>query len=173
MGACKTPLKKFFFLIYLAALGLSCVLWDLIPWAGVESGHRALGLWSLSHWANPHRSLKIIPLTGTEDSSIFAFEFPLTNTVSDRTRNALSFLQACLTEFSLQLCLTTWTIHLQIPNILIAFALSPDFLGKSVISTYAHHNWITCSIWCDCPEKEVLLVLQIQWYVIERKHEIN
>ena len=42
--------------IYLAALGLSCstcdhcVVWDLVPWPGMEPKPTALGAWSLSHW---------------------------------------------------------------------------------------------------------------------------
>ena len=36
--------------IYLAALGLSCGMWDLVPWPGVEPRPPALGVWSLSHW---------------------------------------------------------------------------------------------------------------------------
>ena len=43
----------FFFLIlfiYLAALGLSCSMWDLAPWPGIKPGPPALGAQSLSHW---------------------------------------------------------------------------------------------------------------------------
>ena len=36
--------------IYLAALGLSCSMWDLAPWPGIEPGPPALGAQSLSHW---------------------------------------------------------------------------------------------------------------------------
>ena len=39
-----------FMFIYLAALGLSCGMWDLVPWPGIELGRPALGAWSLSHW---------------------------------------------------------------------------------------------------------------------------
>ena len=42
--------------IYLAALGLSCsmgdiscCMWDLVPWPGIELQTLALGAWSLSH----------------------------------------------------------------------------------------------------------------------------
>ena len=28
----------------------SCGMWDLVPWAGIEPGPLALGVWSLSHW---------------------------------------------------------------------------------------------------------------------------
>ena len=31
-------------------LGLSCGIWDLIPWSGIEPGPLSLGAWSLSHW---------------------------------------------------------------------------------------------------------------------------
>ena len=41
-------LKKIF--IFLAALGLSCSMWDLVPWPGIESRPPALGAQSLSHW---------------------------------------------------------------------------------------------------------------------------
>ena len=42
----------FFFLtfIYLAAPGLSCSMWDLVPWPGMEPKLPALGVQSLSHW---------------------------------------------------------------------------------------------------------------------------
>ena len=44
-------LKKYFiYLFILAALGLSCCLWDLVPWPGIETGPPALGAWSLNHW---------------------------------------------------------------------------------------------------------------------------
>ena len=36
--------------IYLATPGLSCSMWDLVPWAGIEPGPPALGLWSPSYW---------------------------------------------------------------------------------------------------------------------------
>ena len=40
----------FFQFIYLVALGLSCGMWDLVPWPGIKPGLPALGLRSLSHW---------------------------------------------------------------------------------------------------------------------------
>ena len=40
----------FFFYIYLTVLGLSCGMWDLIPWLGIEPRAPALGVWSLSQW---------------------------------------------------------------------------------------------------------------------------
>ena len=48
------PCPRFPFLFsiffYLAVLGLSCNMWDLVPWAGIEAGSPALGAQSLSHW---------------------------------------------------------------------------------------------------------------------------
>ena len=38
------------FLMYLAALGLSCSLWCVVPLPGIEPGPSALGVQSLSHW---------------------------------------------------------------------------------------------------------------------------
>ena len=35
---------------YLATLGLSCSMWDLVPWVGIEPGPPALGAQRLSHW---------------------------------------------------------------------------------------------------------------------------
>ena len=29
---------------------LSCSMWDLVPWPGIEPGPPALGMWSLNHW---------------------------------------------------------------------------------------------------------------------------
>ena len=34
----------------LAVLGLSCSMWDLVPWPGLKPGPSALGTWSLNHW---------------------------------------------------------------------------------------------------------------------------
>ena len=36
--------------IYLAALGLSCSMQDLVPRPGIEPGPSALGAWSIGHW---------------------------------------------------------------------------------------------------------------------------
>ena len=36
--------------IYLAVLGLSCSMWDLVPWPGMEPKPPALGAQSLSYW---------------------------------------------------------------------------------------------------------------------------
>ena len=41
---------KLFLFIYLAALGLSCGMWGLVPWPGIEPRPPALGVQSLSHW---------------------------------------------------------------------------------------------------------------------------
>ena len=40
----------FFFNIYLTLQGLSCGMWDLVSWSGIEPRPPALGTWSLSHW---------------------------------------------------------------------------------------------------------------------------
>ena len=40
----------FYLFIYLAAPGLSCSMWDLVPWPGMEPKLPALGAQSLSHW---------------------------------------------------------------------------------------------------------------------------
>ena len=55
----------FFFLIYLAALGLSYSIWDLVPRPGIESRPPALGVLSLSRWA-PREVLE----AGIEPSSL-------------------------------------------------------------------------------------------------------
>ena len=34
----------------LASLGLSCSMWDLVPWPGIKPELPALGAWILSHW---------------------------------------------------------------------------------------------------------------------------
>ena len=38
-----------FIFIYVAAPGLSCSMWDLVPWPGIETGPLALGEQGLSH----------------------------------------------------------------------------------------------------------------------------
>ena len=53
----------YFLFIYLAAPGLSCGMWDLVPWPGIEPGLPALGARSLSHWTArevPDISLKSV-----------------------------------------------------------------------------------------------------------------
>ena len=40
----------FSFNIYLAALGLSCGMWDLVPWPGIRPRPPSLGVWSFSQW---------------------------------------------------------------------------------------------------------------------------
>ena len=42
-----------YLVIYLAVPGLSCGVWDLVPWPGLEPGPSALGVWSLSHTPGP------------------------------------------------------------------------------------------------------------------------
>ena len=42
--------KKIFIFVYLAVLGLSCGMWDLALWPGIELGPPALRAWSPSHW---------------------------------------------------------------------------------------------------------------------------
>ena len=47
--------------IYLVVLGLSCGMWDLVPWLGIEPWLPALGMQSHSHWTtgkSPHCLLK-------------------------------------------------------------------------------------------------------------------
>ena len=49
-GFCHTSFLKKYLNIYLAMPGLSCSMWDLVPWPGIEPGSPALGAWSISHW---------------------------------------------------------------------------------------------------------------------------
>ena len=46
----KKNKPKLYLFIYLAALGLGCSMWDLVPWPGNEPGSPELGAHSLSHW---------------------------------------------------------------------------------------------------------------------------
>ena len=45
----STQFFKINYFIYLAVLGLSCGMWDLVPWPGIKPEPPALGVWSLSH----------------------------------------------------------------------------------------------------------------------------
>ena len=49
---CTTSLKKKknFYFLYLTAPGLSCSMWDPVPWPRIEHEPPALRAWSLSHW---------------------------------------------------------------------------------------------------------------------------
>ena len=50
----KDVKKNFFFIIfiYLAVQGLSCSMWDLVPWPGIKPRSLALGAHGLSHWTS-------------------------------------------------------------------------------------------------------------------------
>ena len=55
LGSYTIGLSPLFFFVkflfnYLAALGLSCGMWDQVPWPGIKPRAPALGAWSLSHW---------------------------------------------------------------------------------------------------------------------------
>ena len=52
----------FFFNIYLAAPGLSCGMWDLVPWPGMKPGSPRIGSESqpLDHLGSPESTLKKI-----------------------------------------------------------------------------------------------------------------
>ena len=39
-------------MVYLAAPGLSCSMWDLVPWPGIEPRPPAWAAWSLNHWTS-------------------------------------------------------------------------------------------------------------------------
>ena len=43
--------------MYLAVPGLSCSMWDLVLWPGIEPGPPALGVWNLRHPGPPGKSL--------------------------------------------------------------------------------------------------------------------
>ena len=47
--SCMSLFKKYLF-IYLAVLGLSCDMWGLVSWPGMEPRPPASGAQSLSHW---------------------------------------------------------------------------------------------------------------------------
>ena len=51
--------KKYLF-IYLTARDLSCSIWDLVPWPGIEARTAALGALSLSPWT----TMEILEPTG-------------------------------------------------------------------------------------------------------------
>ena len=96
----------FFFLIYLAALALSCGtrvccrmrdlccglwglflvaasrifscgMWDLVPWLGIEPGPPALGAWSLNHWTTREVPALLFLNSGLSDLKDWFF-FPPT-----------------------------------------------------------------------------------------------
>ena len=60
--------KKSFLYFNLAALGLSCCMWDLAPCPGIEPRPPALGVQSLSHWITIH--LPRTPYTSTESTQL-------------------------------------------------------------------------------------------------------
>ena len=48
-----------FVFISLAASGLSCSMWDLVPWPGIKPGASASGVQSLNHWTT--REVPVLP----------------------------------------------------------------------------------------------------------------
>ena len=53
---------------------LSCGVWDLVPWPGIEPGPHALGAKCLSHWTARELSLQspILPLTSSHTALDFS-----------------------------------------------------------------------------------------------------
>ena len=49
--------------LYLIALGLSCSMWDLVPWPGIEPNTQALGAQSLSHWTTKESESERVKVT--------------------------------------------------------------------------------------------------------------
>ena len=48
-----------FVFISLAASGLSCSMWDLVPWPGIKPGPSASGVQSFNHWTT--RDVPVFP----------------------------------------------------------------------------------------------------------------
>ena len=46
---------------------LSCSMWDLVPWPGIESRPPALGLWSFSHWTTREVPIFVSNTTASDD----------------------------------------------------------------------------------------------------------
>ena len=46
--------------IYLAVLGLSCRMWDLVPRLGIEPRPPVLGVWNPDHWTTTREVLILI-----------------------------------------------------------------------------------------------------------------
>ena len=93
-----------FIFLYFAALGLSCstgdphcLVWDLVPWPGIEPRPPALGVWSLNHWTTG-KSLVATFLNEEETGEINFNNFYLTPnikniiiSVCDQYKNNLIF----------------------------------------------------------------------------------
>ena len=57
---------------------LSCCMWDLVPWLGIEPRPPALGVWSLSHWTTRGISVTLdfdCTYRGPQSSSVCACHF--------------------------------------------------------------------------------------------------
>ena len=65
----------YYFTVYLAAPGISCSKWDLVPWPTIEPGSLALEAQSLSHWTTKEVSSGELHYSlykgGTENSASF------------------------------------------------------------------------------------------------------
>ena len=69
---------KHFIFIYLAVPVLSCSMWtltcgmwDLVLWPGIEPKPPALGDWSLSHWIKSHKGSFRVPYQWSNGTSVF------------------------------------------------------------------------------------------------------
>ena len=119
---------------------LSCGMWDLVPWPGIEPGPPALGAQSLSHWTT-----REVPLTLLIEAQLtFNISFRCTtqwfNTFTDYTPYKViikSGLYSVLYITSLDLIyFTTGSLYLLIP--FTYFTASPALLPSG------NHWFVLC-----------------------------
>ena len=68
----------------MAIPGLSCSMWDLVPWPGIEPGPFALGLWSPSYWTTREVPIfcfdkRVIQAIWELTSSFALYDLPLSS----------------------------------------------------------------------------------------------
>ena len=102
-------------LIYLTSLGLSCGMWDLVPWPRIDSGPPTLGVWSLTLWTTQ----------GRPSSALSSSVIKLPSSISCKPDTSLTLCHLLCMLFSLPGCSPQVSL-LQFPfKLTLAFLPNP------------------------------------------------
>ena len=143
--------------IYLAMLGLSCGIWDLVSWPKIESRPLALGAWSLNHWTTRevpilsvlnHHYILFLTQKWSRSALKYRCFYIFIIFVSKLCINELCIViynVGCVTQvlwnlFSLALWFSAWTVYVDIPWMLVedvySLTVKLGILFVSIESSY-------------------------------------